>query len=385
MVKHTVIGGVDLVGTVDLKELVTAGKGPCVSIFLPTHRSGSQTLQDRVKLRSLIGHARSRLESSGRGEKEVKELLLPCRQLLDDGNFWKYPADGLALYSAPGYFRRFWVQLPLEEAIHVDESFRIRPLLPVLTGDSRFFILTISQNQVKLYEATRNSIAELSLGPIPANMAEVLENEEFHKQLQFKSLGRSTVQFFGVGAGGEVDKESVEEFLRAIDRGVVKLLGEDSRPLVLAGVAYYSPLYRAMTRYPNVIDDSIEGNTEHQHPIELHAQAWRLVEPVFEKTRHQALERIRETATEHVATVITDVVSSAMQGGVDSLMIAQGPPIWGKTNPATGLVEEFDEPVAGSEDLIERAISETVLNDGKIYSVRACDLPQTTVAALLRF
>lgn len=385
MTRRTVIGGVDFVGTADLKELVESRQGPCVSVFMPTHRSGPDTQQDPVRLKGLVERASEQLESWGFDRDEARKFLAPCRKLVKDGQFWKYPADGLALYCAPSYFRRFWVQVPLEEKVDVDRAFHVRPLLPLLTGDSRFYILSIAQNEVKLYEGTRTSVAELRLGPIPANMEEVMANEEFQRQLQFRSVSRNAVQFFGNGAGGEFDKESVEEFLRAIDRGVVKVLGEDNHPLVLAAVGYYAPLYRAMSHYPNVIDLSVEGNPEHQGPAELHQRAWKLVKPILEADRLQAIERVREISTEHVVSLIADVVTSAIEGAVDSLLVAPGPPIWGKIDPATGVVEELEEPLIGSEDLLERSVAETLTNDGKIYSVGAEELPQTRVAALLRF
>lgn len=385
MGKQILIGGADLVGTTEMKELVAMHPGPCVSIFLPTHRSGPETQQDPTLLGELLDDASAQLTSFGLDQEQIEEMLAPHMALIDDGDFWKYPADGLALYAAPSFHRRFRVQIPLEESLTIGQTFRVRPLLPLLAGDSRFFLLALSQNRVKLYEATKSTIAELRLGPIPASMADALEGEEFQRQLQFRSVSKTTVQFFGSGSGGEVEKQSVERFLRLVDHGVVQRLGDSAHPLVLAAVEYYPPLYREMSKYPHIVQRSIDGNPDHRSPVELHAEAWPLVKPYLDASRQQALDRFREAPTARVATIVTDLVASAMEGGIDTLFIAPGPQLWGRIDPSSGVVEEVDEPSSGTEDLLERAVADTLLNDGKVYPVDTSELPETTAAAILRF
>lgn len=385
MGKQILVGGTDLIGKQELMELVIPGPSPCVSIFMPTHRNGPQTQQDPILLRKLLGEAKSQLESYGMDHKRSDGLLAPLIPLIDDGDFWKHPADGLALYRSPSLHRRFRVQIPLNESAAVSTSFQVRPLLPLLTGDSRFFLLALSQNQVKLYEATRSTIAEVPLGPIPSNMAEALPEEESERPLQYRSLDGGSVQFFGSGAGGKVDKNNVERFLRAVDRGVVQLLGENQHPLILAGVDYYLPIYRAISRYPHLCEHNIEGNPEHLSPIEMHAEAWPLVKPLLDESRKRALDRLREAPTSRVENVITDVVASAMEGSIDSLLITPGPPVWGRIDPATRIVEEGGDPNNGGEDLLERAVADTLISGGNVFSVNPADLNETPVAAVLRF
>ncbi len=385
MVNQIRIGGADLVGTEDLKELASPHEGPCVSIFMGTNRSGPDTQQDPTLLGELLDDANDQLSSMGLEDSEIEAILGPHRALVDDGEFWRYPADGLALYCAPSFHRLYRVQLPLTKAINTGTSFLIRPLLPLLAGDNRFFLLAISQNHVRLYEATRDSIAELKLGPIPGSMDQALEGEEYRREFNFRSVGRA-IQYFGSGVGGEVDKQSVERFLRAIDHGVVERLGAEGRhPLVLASVPYYAPLYRAMSRYPNIIEETVEGNADYENPRELHEHVWPLIRPYLDTARQQALTRLREAPTARIATLITDVVASAREGGIDTLLIAPAPPIWGRIDPATEVIEELDGPSQDSEDLLECAAAYTLLNDGKVFQVEAAELQETSAAAILRF
>lgn len=379
------IGEVDLVGAGELRDVAQAHPGPCVSVFLPTHRGGPQTRQDPIRLRNLLDEAGAQLASSGLDPRQQGELLAPWRALLDDGEFWRYLADGLALYGAPGFHRRFRVPLPLDEEVTVGPSFRIRPLLPLLAGDGHFFVLALSQNEVKLYEATRSTIAELPSGPIPSSMAEALAHEDPERQLQLHSGGGQTAQFHGHGAGDEIDKATLERFFRAVDRGVAEVLGDDRQPLVLASVAYYAPIYRAISRHPQLLDGSVEGNPEHRGPLELHAGAWPLAEPVLAAARQQALDRLRSAPTARVATALPDVVSAAREGRVETLLVTPAPPTWGRVDPDTGAVTVTDLPADDAEDLLDRAVADTLLSSGTPLLVEPTDLEQTSVAALLRF
>jgi len=45
----------------------------------------------------------------------------------------------------------------------VSDRFHLKPLLPLLTGDGRFYILALSQNQVRLLQGTRYSVRGLYL------------------------------------------------------------------------------------------------------------------------------------------------------------------------------------------------------------------------------
>ena len=48
----------DLLPRRELEGLILEREGPCVSIFLPTHRAGAETQQDPIRLKNLLGEAR---------------------------------------------------------------------------------------------------------------------------------------------------------------------------------------------------------------------------------------------------------------------------------------------------------------------------------------
>jgi hypothetical protein len=49
----------------------------------------------------------------------------------------------------------------------VSERFHVKPLLPLLSGDGRFYVLALSQNEIRLLQGTRYSVEQVDyLHPI---------------------------------------------------------------------------------------------------------------------------------------------------------------------------------------------------------------------------
>ncbi len=377
---------IDVISVADVMSLGTA-EGPCVSVFMPTHRSGRETLQGPVRLRNLINTARGELSGFDVAETDIDAMLAPLESLVDDHGFWQHTADGLALFSSTGRFERYRVSLPLTEEVVVAASFRVRPVLSLVCRDEKFYVLSLSQNAVQLFEATRSAITVLDLGSTATSMDEALALEDPERQLQFHSTGGGGVEFHGHGAGAELDKAAIQRFLRAVDRGVCERLGDAREPLVLACVDYYLPLYRSVTRYPNVFDTAVTGNPEHRSPTELHADALRLIESPTRGVDHPGIDRYRAgIGAGKTVSTIEDLVTRAREGRIDTLLVTDVPPVWGRVAPDTGTVSTSQRASIEDEDLIDRAVFDTLANGGEVFVTDVATLGTVTgVAATLRY
>ena len=377
---------IDVISVADVMSLGTA-EGPCVSMFMPTHRSGRETLQGPVRLRNLINTARGELSNADVAETVIEAMLAPLESLVDDHEFWQHTADGLALFSSAGRFERYRVSLSLTEEVVVAASFRVRPVLSLVSRDETFFVLSLSQNAVQLFEATRSVITMVDLGSTATSMDEALALEDPERQLQFHSTGGGGVEFHGHGAGAELDKTATQRFLRAVDRGVCERLGDAHEPLVLACVDYYLPLFQSVTRYPNVFDTAVTGNPEHRSSTELHADALRLIESRTSGEDHPGIDRYRAgIGAGTTVSAIADVVTRAREGRIDTLLVTDVPPVWGRVAPDTGTVLTSQRASIDDEDLIERAVFDTLAKGGEVFVTDVATLGTVTgVAATLRY
>ncbi len=363
-------------------ELAQAGEGTRVSIYLTTHRSGPETLQDPIQLRNLLDRA------AALGASE--DLLAPMRELLGDDDFWQHQGDGLALFAAPGFFRRYRLPVEVAEQVNVSESFRVRPLIPLVSDQDTFRILALSQHAVRLFEADRYRVEELSLDGVPRSIAEALAYDDDTPRLH--RTGGGGHNFHGHGADEEQENTELERFFRAVDHGIHERYGVTGTPLVLASVGHYQPLFASVsTAHTNVLAEVVEGNPERRSAQELHAAAWEIANRFLESDgRRAAWKRFGDASgTGLTATDLSTVVLSAAVGRVDTAFVAPGPPILGTYEVETSTVR-----VAGTDgpsdefrvDLVDDAVLQTLVHGGSVMSVDTTDLPDgCDVAALLRY
>jgi hypothetical protein len=378
--------------TDDLKALLEVREGPAVSLYMPTHRAGPQTRQDPIRLKNLLRLAEARLAELGLRAREAARVLAPAAALLEDTIFWRHQQDGLALFVGGGLFRHFRVPFPFEELVVVTERFHLKPLLSLFTGDGRFYVLALSQNEVRLLRGTRHSVGQVELETVPPSLAEALKYDDFERQLQFHTRtpgvgGPRAAIFHGHGAGVDDQKDNLLRFFQQIDRGLREILREERAPLVLAGVDYLLPIYREANGYPHLTAEGIPGNPEARTPEELHRAAWAIVAPHFRQAQEAAAARFRQLAGSGLASAdLREVLPAAAHGRVETLFVAVGVQRWGRFDPARGAVELHAAAEAGDEDLLDLAAVRTLVSGGTVHAVPPEEVPsETAVAAVFRY
>jgi hypothetical protein len=382
-----------------VQDLIDDRGTPRISIFLPTHERGPETKQDPIRLANLLDEAQRFLEDGGSG-REAEGILAPARSLLKDEDFWQHQSRGLALFLSPDGMRRYRLPIELRERVVVSERFHVKPLLPLLTGDGRFHVLALSQARVRLFDASRDSIRAIDLHDVPESLRDVVGYDWEEKSLQFHSAAAGAraaragpgagqgVVFHGHGSAKDDTKPEVRKYVQAVDRGVLRLLPDRRRPLVLAAVDYVAAMYRATSKYPNITGQIVEGNPDRLSPEELRDEAWKIVEPQFQATRDAATARYRELGsgnTHHTSDELETIVPAAFAGRVQTLFVARDVEQWGRYDPETTQLLLHGKRGNGDDDLLDVAAAETLVRDGEIYALDAEDMPGSPIAAIFRY
>jgi hypothetical protein len=376
----------------ELKTLVGKPAVPCISIYMPTHRVFPEMKQDPIRFKNLLREAEERLNALGLRSPNAKKLLKPARDLIRDTFFWRHQADGLATFISSDVFYHYRLPLKFDQLLVVSDRFHIKPLLPLFSHDGRFYILALSQNDVRLFQCTRYSVMEVKLENIPRSLSEALKYDDPEKQLQFHTRapmagGERAAMFHGQGVGKDDTKENILRFFHLLDRGMYASLGKESTPLVLAGVDYLLPIYRQANSYPHLMEQGIAGNPEGLKGEDLHDQAWRVVQPYFRNAMEKAVASYRQLAgSGRTSNNLNEIVPGAYEGRVDILFVALGVQHWGVFDSKTRQVHLHHAPEPGDEDVLDFAAAHTYLNGGTVYGLEPEEMPdEMPLAAVFRY
>ena len=275
----------------------------------------------------------------------------------------------------------------LDERLFVDDHFHITPLLPLYSGDTRFYILAISQNEIRLLEGNRHSIHELEPKGLPKNLVDALAKVAEPTEPRPHNLHDDRTDQLGHGAGLEHAQQRLVRYFREVDANLMNLIGGDQAPLVLASVEHNVGIYRQVNSYKKLADGFIDANPEGMSPKQLHAEALKVVEPLFhtqeEIAQHQ-FEKLGGTA--RVTTDPGEIVTAAQNGRIDTLFLRQGHQVWGSFDAKNNETECHAAPQNGDQELASVAAEQTFRNGGAVYYCTAQHVPrQSEMAALLRY
>src|SRR5690625_5020011 len=129
----------------NFEELARFDNDPCISIFLPTEKAGHEVLNEKskIQLKSTWNEVSDKLQDQGLPPDEIDRLGEPVEKLLDDRNFWRHQREGLALFISKDFFRSYTLPVDFAEVSYVSDHFYLKPLVPLFSGDGRFYLLSL--------------------------------------------------------------------------------------------------------------------------------------------------------------------------------------------------------------------------------------------------
>lgn len=373
----------------DLKGLLDA-RGPCLSVYAPLALSRSDEGQYELRWKECIKRLESEVEARGTEPRRLLESI---------SDWWSiYQPDqaqgrGVAVFRSPDVFERIWLdEQPPERAVF-GPHFYIRPLLPFLSRERIFYILALSQNDVRLLRCTAASSEQVALaGGVPTSFDAFMNEEKpdhvrDNRATAGPAAGSSKGVMFGTGAGIENHDEFLAHFFRQIDRALGETLRDQHKPVVLAGVDYELALYRSLTRYPNIADDAVQGAPNSLKGGEMHARALAAIGKRTEEKIEHALEEYQRNVGGRLAIHgVKEVVMAAHDGRVRILLVSDSIERTGRVDEMAHTVKVRKDGAPEEEDLLNDASVQTILHGGEVLVAPNKKMPNgAALAAVLRF
>lgn len=388
----------DLLNRETLKELAQVNHAPCLSLYMPTVRFEAEQEQNHIRYKNLLKGARAQLKEDGHREGEIEELLEAAKERQDDTAFWRNLSNGLAVFITPDSTRFYRLPLDFSELVVTGERFHLKPLFPLIASNNRYYVLALSQNDVRIFQGTHYAIDEVDAREIPESLTEALAFDDPEETLQQHTSARAgqrgDAEFHGQG-GDEDDASarpqvSLKRFFDQIDNGVRGILKDENAPLVLAGVEYYLPIYREANKYAHLVEDQIAaGNPEHLNPKELHEKTWAIVRPLFEQSQSESTDQFHQQygqGEQMASDDLREIIPASVFSRVETLFVPIGQQQWGRYDAEQNAVELHDEQQKGDEDLLNFATVHAYLNGGTVHALRPENMPvESGLAATFRY
>ena len=361
----------------DIVDLAVVRGYPCLTITLPTHRTSPDNRQDPIRLKNLVTEATNRLTGE-LGKREVAAMLRLLEEATADIDH-EHNLDGMAIFVNAEMTKTFRLPFTLPERVVVDETFFVRDLIYALNRSPRYWVLALSEQQTRLFEAVRDDLEELRPGtPFPMSNPNVSSGRPGPKDV---SINYSLLR-----------DEYSRAFFRDVDQALGTFMTADPLPLALAGVDRNIAFFREVTRYPNQIIATLTGNYDATSGHDLGKLIWPLVRESLDARRMAIFGELNAAVgAQRSASTIGEVWRFAHEGRGATLVVEENyhEPALIDPSDITGNIQLNPGELVGPEaldDAVDAVIVKVLEKSGRVVFVDDGALPQHgRIALILRY
>lgn len=376
-----------------LKELLLTDRAPCLSLYMTTHRSHPDNLQDPIRFKNLVKQLEESLLRKY-SSAEAQKHLEPFETLMDDKEFWNHTSEGLAILSAEDLFKAIRLPIAVEELVVVADSFHTKPLHKYLQSSDNYHVLGLSLHEIQLYEGNRHSLVEIDLLPgVPTTITDALGDDLTEKHTTVASYGgtggESSSMHHGHGGQSDETEKDAERFFRVVAEAVAEHISKPTGwPMVLAALPEHHSLFQKVNKNPLVLPDGIMINPTSVSTDKLVELAWEAFEPVYTLKLKDLGERFEQArANGKGSDDYKEVAVAAVEGRVDTLLVEADRIIAVRiTNLITGNTQKKDMDNPRVDDLLDDMGELVTKMGGHVMVLPVEKMPsQTGLAAIFRY
>lgn len=376
-----------------IQELLTAEQESCLSLYMPTHRTHPENLQDVIRFKNLIKQMEESL-SQKYTASEVQKHIEPFEALIDDYSICNHSLDGMAVFSADGLFKLVGLHDSVDELAMVADSFHTKPLRQYLQSADHYHVLGLSLGKIHLFEGNRHSLVELELhSEVPKTMEEALGDELSDKHSTVASYGGTGNESSAMhhGQGGkkdESDKDAVR-FFRVIAAKIEEKYSKPTGwPLILAALPEHHNLFQKVNKNQLLLNKGIAINPTSVSTDKLKELAWEIMEPEYLLKLDTVAGKYEQAkANGKGSDDYKEVALAAVEGRVDSLIIEADRIIAVRiTNLETGNTQKKELINPKVDDLLDDMAELVTKMGGHVMVLPAEKMPtETGLAAIFRY
>lgn len=289
-----------------LKQLKDETGKYCVSIIMNTHRTSPDNEKDPIVLKNHLKEAKERLLAAydKREVASVMEHLESLEEQIDHS----MNLESLVLFA--NEHKAEFLRLPVKvtDRVVLDTSFATRDLVRALHKESNYFVLVLSQRDVRLIEALNDKVVKEIGGDFP------LENTSLYStnKDEIANAGRQT--------------KLVAEFFNRVDKALNKVRKENPLPvLICTEEANYHEYLKIADEKGSILETYLNKNRLDEKAHAIVTDAWSIVSKKMKEQRNARKEELsKAVGTGKFLSDLSDIWKGIGEGRVDTLFIEEG-------------------------------------------------------------
>jgi hypothetical protein len=247
-----------------LKKLNASKTPNCLTIALNTHRTSPDNKQDIIVLKNLMKEAEIRLHAqvSKENADKITANLNQVVQSIDHN----YNLDSLLLFANEAMADFVRLPIKLVQRVQLDQSFATRDLVRAMHLEMNYYILLLSQQTVRILEASNDQLVEEFGSPFP------IQNKELHPESRKEKTDSAR------------QNRLLSEFYNRVDKEVQQIWKVKPRPILICSDANNRIVFESVTdRKETLMNISLSGNRLDDKAQNIVSDAWEIVKEDLSK------------------------------------------------------------------------------------------------------
>ena len=289
-----------------LKKFKDVVSENCITIIMNTHRTKPDYLTDGTRLKNLIKEAENKIQAIA-GKQDAAILIDRLNDLANKIDH-SHNLESLILFVNKEIADYTRLPIAVEDRTVVDRTFVTRDLVRAMHQETSYYVLVLSQEKVRLIEATNDKVvAEVGV-PFP------IINDQFDTTEWVDKSNMSR------------QRNLLTEFFNQVDKDVNKIRNNNPLPVLICSVEEnYNAYLKIADRKNSILDIFLNKNRIDKKDHAIVTEAWKIVQEYIIKRNNARKVELKEAVSANQFLADTNEIWRAIdQGRIQTLFIEQG-------------------------------------------------------------
>lgn len=286
-----------------IKDIISEN---CVTITLNTHRTKPDNQKDPLTLKNLVKEAEERLLANEK-KRDVWPIIDRIKNLAENIDH-SHNLESLILFVNKEMADYVRLPITLESRVVIDDTFSTRDMIRAFHLEASYYVLVLSQHNVRLIEAFKDKAIAEAGQPFP------IENTRFYStsKAEIANAARQT--------------SLIAEFFNQVDKEVNKVRKENPFPVIIcAEESTYHEYLKIADQKQVILEAYLNRNRLDETAQAIVTEAWDILrDHLTRKNNARKAELQQSINSGRFLSDVNDIWSAILNGRIQTLFLEEG-------------------------------------------------------------